>query len=102
MIGFIIIAIVIYFVLRIIGFFLSCFIEAWNEIKNAPPELDIEALRKDLQERTEASLWELRNEYHSYLVESINTPYYRFFLDIIGEIDKRIYFLKSQKKGVLN
>lgn len=94
MIGFIITAVVVYFVL---GFVLSCF-EVWKEIKETPPQLDIEALKKDLQDRTEDNLWELRNEYHSYLIESIDTPYYRFFLDIIGEIDKQIYALRENNR----
>ena len=100
MIGFIITAVVVYFVLRIIGFVLSCFIEAWKDIKETPPQLDIEALKKDLQDRTEDNLWELRNEYHSYLIESIDTPYYRFFLDIIGEIDKQIYALREVNRKI--
>ncbi|MDO4183899.1 MAG: hypothetical protein Q4D11_01490 [Rhodospirillales bacterium] len=97
MIGFIITAVVVYFVLRIIGFVLSCY-ETWKEIKETPPQLDIEALKKDLQDRTEDDLWELRNEYHSYLIESIDTPYYRFCLDIIGEIDKQIYALRENNR----
>ena len=100
MLGFILIAILGYIVLRSILIFISCFVEAWYEVRNEPLVLDVEALQRDLQTKNEAELWELRNEYHGYLVESINTPDYRFFLDIIGEIDKQIYALREINRKI--
>lgn len=97
-----IIAIIVYFALRAVWIFISLLFEVWAEYKRIPPELDIEALHQELQDKTEAELWEMRNEYHGYLVEALNTPSYRFFLDIIGEIDKQIYFLRDQKKRGLS
>ena len=97
-----IIAVVAYFVLRFVWGLVVAVVDVMNAYKNAPPTLDIDALHQEMQNKTEDDLWKMRNEYHSYLIEAIDTQYYRFFLDIIGEIDKRIYFLRSQKKRTLS
>ena len=95
------IAIAIFVFLRVIWtIFVSTFFETWRDIENDPQKLDAEAFKQNLQGKTEAELWEMRNEYHGYLTEAIDTPYYRFYLDAIGEIDKIIFSLKHEKKGL--
>ena len=100
MFALILIAILCIMVLRWVWIFVSTFFATWREIDNTAPKLDVEALRRDLQGKTKAELWDIRNEYFGYLTESIDTPQYRFFLDAIGEVDKIIFSLKDQKKGL--
>ena len=60
--------------------------------------VDVEALRKDLQDKTEAELWTMRNKYFEMRVEALDTPMFKYFVEVIGEIDKQIYALQDQEK----
>nr|QIM10511.1 hypothetical protein PlAlph_4030 [uncultured Alphaproteobacteria bacterium] len=52
--------------------------------------------REKLKSKTEKELWELRNEYHADLVKAHGREDYYYYLDCIGVIDERIYFLRHQ------
>ena len=91
--------ITVWVIIRMIIRAVSAFLEELRNVARKYYQDQIQAMvERIIPDMNKHDLFDLRNYFHACLTASTDPDNYRFFLNIIGIIDERIYFLQEQER----